>query len=168
MKSANLITAFVLVIVTLSGCKDDTVQPMPEAINEKLAFNVMELDHESMELAIQVGWLRGHLEKCLAKLEAQYGLEPVPFDWTKAMGFPKVKRNPNHPEWYTPKPRPFYVPYPTVKKSEINTEKYANPKHLSAYIETQLFARKAYMLGIDEYIKHLEERLKRIESHLEK
>lgn len=155
-----------LVVSTLTGCEDDTIQSTPKPISEKLVFNVMYLDHESMELTIQVRWLRRRLEKCLSELEMEKGLEPIPFDWTEAAGIPKVK---SKAKSRTIKPQPFYVPYPTIKRSKIKTEKrYTNPEILSAYIEIQLFAREAHMLGMDKYIEHLEGRLKRLEEHLNK
>jgi len=164
MKSLNLIMVFIFVVVTLLGCKDDTTESTPKPIGERLVFNVMALDHESMELTIQVRWLMGRLEKCLSELEMENGLEPIPFDWTEAAGFPKVK---SKSKSRTIKPQTFYVPYPTIKRSKIKTEKrYANPEILSAYIEIQLSARKAY--GMDKYIEHLEKRLKRLEEHLNK
>ena len=159
---------FILAVIVLSGCEDNTAESSLKPVEEKMVFNVMELDHESIELAIQVGWLRGRLDKCLSGLEEKAGLEPIPFDWIEARGFPKVKQNPNKPYPDTPKHQPFYVPYPTVKKSKIDAERYTDPKRLNAYIEMQLSARKANMLGMDKYIKHLEERLKRLEKHLNK
>jgi len=168
MKEPNLTIAFMLVVVTLLGCKENDTKPTPKPISEKLAFNVMELDHESIELAIQVGWLRGRLESCLFQLERKVGLEPKPFDWIEASGFPNIKRDPNRPERYALEPTSIYVPYPTIKKSGINIERYTDPEHLSIYIEKQLSARRAHMLGMDKYIKHLEERLKRLEEHLNK
>jgi hypothetical protein len=159
---------FMVVVITLLGCKDNTTQSTSKPIGEKLVFNVMELDHQAMELAIQVSWLRGRLEKCLSELEKSVGLEPMPFDWIEARGFPKIKRDPNHPEWYVSEPKSIYVPYPPIKKSEINVERYTDPERLSVYIEKQLSARKAHMLGMDKYIKHLEKRLQRLETHLEK
>lgn len=167
MRLLKPIMIFMVVVITLLGCKDDTTQSTPKPVEEKLLFNVMELDHESMELAIQVGWLRGRLERCLSELEKRVGLEPKPFDWIEARGFPKIKRDPNHPEWYVSEPKSIYVPYPPIKKSEINVERYIDPEHLSVYIEKRLSARKAYMLGMDKYIKHLEERLKRLQDYLE-
>jgi len=159
---------FILVVIVLSGCEDDTAQFTSRPVGKKLVFNVMELDHESIELAIQVGWLRGRLEKCLSGLEEKAGLEPMPFDWIEARGFPKTKQDPNKLYQDTSKQQPFYVPYPTVKKSKINLERYTDPEHLAMYIEKQLSARKAHMLGMDKYIKHLEERLKRLEERLNK
>ena len=168
MKLLTLIILFMGAVVCWAGCKDDTHRPASEAVSEKLVLKVMELDHDAMELSIQVCWLGGRLEKCLSELEKKAGIEPIPFDWVEVSGFPKIKQDPNKPSWYTSKLQPFYAPCPTVKKPEINIERYTNLEYLNAYIEIQLSARKAYMLGIDEYIKHLEERLKRLKGHLEK
>ncbi|HUV42180.1 MAG TPA: hypothetical protein VMW23_10370 [Sedimentisphaerales bacterium] len=168
MKPLNLIIVFILAVVVLLGCRDDTTESTSKPVEEEMIFNVLGLDHESMELAIQVGWLRGRFEKCLSELEKDVGLEPIPFDWIEKSGFPKTKRDPNHSEWYTSESQTFYVPYPTVKKPEINAGRYTDPKRLNAYIEMQLSARKTHMLGMDKYIKHLEERLKRLEERLNK
>lgn len=168
MKLLMLITLFAGLVVSLAGCKGDTHELASEALSENLVLNVMELDHQAMEFCIQVRWLRVCLETCLAELEAQHGLEPIPFDWAEASGFPKTK-------YYDPniaknalKSQPFYMPYPPVKKAEIKTERYTDPEMLSAYVGMQLSARKGNMLGMDKYIKHLEKRLKRLEEHLNK
>lgn len=168
IKSSTLIILFIGMVVSLVGCKGDTCQVASESVPEELVLNVMDIDHESMELAIQVGWLRGCLEKCLAELEAQHGLEPIPFDWAEARGFPKTKSDPNIAKKYALKSQPFYMPYPPVKRPEIKTERYTDPEILSAYIDIQLSARRVHMLGMDRYIKHLEERLKRLEENLTK
>lgn len=167
MKSLNLKIVFVLVVVTLAGCKDDTTQSPPKQISEKLAFNVMELDSRVTELSIQVGWLRYHLDSCLTELEAQHGLEPVPFDWAEARGFPKVKSDPNMAQKH-PSPQPFWVPYKVLPTREIEVEKYTDSERLAAVIGMKCRAITANMLGMDKYIKHLEERLKRLEEHSNK
>jgi len=168
MKLANLITAFILVIVTLLGCKDNTTQSTPEAVSEKLAFNVLTLQYRAQELSMQVAWLRAHLGKSLTKLERQYELEPMEFDWAEARGFPKIKRDPNQPERYLSKPRPFYVPYRGIKMREIKAEKYTNMAKLSATVILTNSSLANNMLGMDKCIEHLEKRLKRLEDHLEK
>ncbi len=167
MKPANMITVFMLIVVTLLGCKNNTAQPTPEAVSEKLAFNVRTLQYRAEESSMQVAWLRAHLEKCLRGLEKQHGLKPEKFDWAEAIGFPKVKRDPNHPERYLSKPRPFYVPYRGIKKPEIEIERYRDIEELSATVSLTNTTLANNMLGMDKYIKHLEERLKRLESHLE-
>jgi len=164
----NILIISFVTLLGITGCKDDTHELASKALSEKLVLNVMELDHQAMEFCIQVRWLRGCLEKCLAELEAQHGLEPIPFDWAEASGFPKTKSDPNIAKKYALKSQPFYMPYPPVKRPKIKTERYADPEILSAYIGIQLSARKAHMLGMDKYIKHLEERLKRIEERLNK
>ena len=128
----------------------------------------MELDRQVTDLAIQVGWLRYHLDRCLTELEAEKGLEPMKFDWTEAMGFPKVKRAPNHPERYASKPRLFYIPYRGIKMPELKTGKYTDMEMLSVIIGLTNRTLDNNMLGMDKYIKHLEERLKQLEEHLNK
>lgn len=114
---------------------------------------------------MQVAWFRAHLDKCLAELEAEHGLEPIEFDWTEAMGFPKIKRDPNVAK-YSSKPQPFYVPYRGIKVPEIETEKYTDMARLSATIGLTNRTLANNMLGMDKCIKHLEERLKRLEDRL--
>ena len=147
---------------------DNAAQSTPEAVSEELAFNVLTLQYQASELSMQVGWLRAHLGRCLAKLEKQYELEPIEFDWSEAMGFPKIKRDPNHPERYLSKLGPFYVPYRGIKMREIKAEKYTYMAKLSATEELTNSSLANNMLGMDKYIKHLEERLKRLEDHLKK
>ena len=141
----------------------------PTNISEKLAFRVMKLDHQAMEFSIQVHWFSDRLERCLAEIEAQKGLEPIPFDWDEAIGF-KMKSDPNITKLQScpSQSRPFYMPFPRVKKQKIKKEwyeRFSDPKNLSAYVEMQLSARKAYMLGMDRYIEHLEKRLKRLDPN---
>jgi len=167
MKPANMIAVFMLIVVTLLGCKDNTAQSTPEEVSEELVLNVLTLQYRTQELSMQVGWLRAHLEKCLRELEKQHGLKPEKFDWAEAIGFPKAKRDPNHPERYLSKPGPFYVPYRGIKTPELKTEKYTDMARLSATIGLTNTTLANNMLGMDKYIKHLEERLKRLEDYLE-
>lgn len=167
MKPEKLITVFIIVAISVVGCKDDTQQSTPETVSEKLVLNVLNLQYRAEELSMQVAWLRAHLEKCLRELEKQHGLKAEKFDWTSAMGFPKLKQDPNKPRWYTSKPRPFYVPYRGIKKPEIEIERYTDIEELSVTVGLTNSTLANNMLGMDKYIKHLEERLKRIENHLE-
>lgn len=153
-------------IVALLGCKDKTAALTPQPVDEKLTFRVLTLQYQARELSMQVGWLRAHLEKCLAKLEKQYELEPIEFDWRAARGFPKFKQDPNRSQWYTPKLQPFYVPYRGIKVPEIETEKYTDMARLSATIGLTNRTLANNMLGMDKYIKHFEKRLKRLEDRL--
>ncbi len=167
MKPPKLIIAFIVVAISVAGCKDDTQESAPEALSENLVYRVRTLQYRSEELSMQVAWLRSYLEKCLRELEKKYSLEPTEFDWRAAMGFPKFKRDPNHPERYTSKPRPFYVPYRGIKRPEVEIERYTNIEELSASVGSTNSSLANNMLGMDKYIKHLEERLKRLETHLE-
>jgi len=169
MKQPNLIIVFIFAVVAFSGCKDDTKESISKPEEEELALNVLKLNDESSELAIQVGWLGGRLEGCLSELEKNTGLEPMPFDWAEARGIPKFKNDPNHPEWYVKKPQPLYVPYPPIAKiakAETHVERFTDPEFLNVYIKKQLWVRKTYMRGMDKYIEHLEKRLKRLEEKI--
>ena len=165
MKPAIIIIALILSIVALLGCKDKTAALSPQPVDEKLAFRVLTLQYQASELSTQVVWLRAHLDKCLAELEDEHGLEPIQFDWTEAMGFPKIENDPNFAK-YSSKPKPFFVPYRGIKMLEINAEKYTDMAKLSATVELTNSVLANNMLGMDKYIKHLEERLKRLEDRL--
>ena len=154
-----------LAIITLFGCKRKTTATVPKSADEKLVFRVLTLQYQAEELSMQVGWLRANLERCLAELEAERGLEPIKFDWTEAMGFPKVKSDPNHSEQRVLEPKPFYIPYRGINTPELKTEKYTDMEMLSATIGLTNRTLDNNMLGMNEYIKHLEERLKRLEEH---
>ena len=164
MRTLKLIVTFTLLIITLLGCKNKTTTPAPQLVDEELAFRVLTLQYQARELSMQVGWLRANLENCLAELETERGLEPIEFDWTEAMGFPKVKRDPNHPERYVSEPKPFYIPYRGIKVPELKTGKYTDMEMLSATIGLTSDTLDNNMLGMDKYIKHLEERLKRLDE----
>jgi len=164
----KLIIVFIIVAISVVGCKDDAQESSPEAVSKKLVYRVRMLQYQARESSMQVGWLRAHLGKCLRELEKQYQLEPIEFDWDEARGFPKFKRDPNHPERYMPKPGPFYVPYRGIKKPEIEIERYTRIEELSATVVQTNRMLENNMLGMDKYIKHLEERLKRLEEHLNK
>jgi len=165
MKPATIIISLILSIVALLGCKDKTAALTPQPVDEKLAFRVLTLQYRASELSMQVGWLRAHLDKCLAELEKEHGLEQIQFDWTEAMGFPKIEKDPNLAK-YSSKPKPFFVPYPGIKIPEINAKKYTDMAKLSATVELTNSVLANNMLGMDKYIKHLEERLKRLEGRL--
>lgn len=168
MKTLKISTVLMLAIITLVGCKRKTTATAPQSVDEELVFRVLKLRYQAEELCMQVGWLRANLEKCLAELEAERGLEPIKFDWSEAMGFPKVKGGPNLPEQRVTEPKPFYIPYRGIKMPELETEKYTDMEMLSATIGLTNRTLDNNMLGMDEYIEHLEERLKRLEEYLEK
>jgi len=168
MKPLKLIISLMLPVVTLLGCKDKTASYIPRPVEEKLALRVLTLQYQARESSMQVAWFKGRLEKCLSELEKDKGLEPIPFDWAEAMGLPKFKRDPNHPERYASKPRPFYTPYRGIKRPEIKIERYRHIEKLSSTVSLTNSTLENNMLGMDKYIKHLEERLKRLEEHLNK
>ena len=101
----------------ITSCKE-------EPVNKDLAFSVMSLQEQALELKVQTFWLKTHLNSCLSELEKQRGLKPMEFDLEKAMGLPKLKSVPD----ITKKHQPFYTPYKPFQKQTIKSEDWTNER----------------------------------------
>jgi hypothetical protein len=136
-------------------------------VDEKLVSRVLRLQYQARELSMQVNWFRANLERCLVELEAEHELEPIEFDWAEAMGLPEIKSKADYNEQYDSK-NPFCIPYRGINKPKSKTEKYTDVEMLSAVIDLTSRTLENNMFGMDEYIKHLEKRLARLEEYIGK
>jgi hypothetical protein len=126
----------------------------------------MKLDHQAMQSYIRIEWCAGRLDKSLSQLEKMSGLEEMPFDWAKVHGLPKPRYDKPAIKRYVP----FYVPCPNIPDipaHAIAVQQYSDPEILRAYIEMQM-NRGGYYQSMDEYIRHTEKRLKRLEDYFAK
>lgn len=165
MKLLMLRLLFTGLVIFLAGCKD-TNKSSPQALDERLVIDIMKLDHQAVQSLIRMGWFAGRLDKCLSQLEKMSGLEKMPFDWAKVYNLPKTKYDKPSIKKYMP----FYVPCPNIPDipaHAIAVQLYSDPQFLRAYLELQMH-RGGTLLGWDEYIRHTEKRLKRLEDYFAK
>lgn len=116
---------------------------------------------QSEELSAQNHWLRRSLDKCIEKLEAERGLEPIPLKYRLPLkGEPSlVDRYPQHPEpWFMPYEGSIAEPLPELRDIAM----------LKAMMGIHSVSVKMFILTTDDWIENFEKRMKRLEECLEK
>ena len=116
------------------------------------------------ELMTQNRWLRRSLDKCLEKLEAERGLEPIPLPLE--CGLP-LRGDPNLADKYPQTSEPFFVPYESPKIEPFLADKPSNIRMLIAMMNMRSMSVKQHITITDDWIENFEKRLKRLEDHLE-
>lgn len=112
------------------------------------------------ELAAQNRWLRRSLDKCLEKLETEMGLEPIPRKYQQVLrGDPKLA------DEYPQPSESWFVPYESP-----DTKPLSEPRDilmLKAMMSLRSASMRMYVSYTEDWIENFEQRLKRLESHLE-
>lgn len=174
MNSIKLCWLVLASAVTILGCRKSSTEVELISLQEHtdaLAPHVKLLQQQTLELMWQHAWLRHRLEKCIEKLEADRGLEPIPLENPAAtmyeeMRWRKGKFDPNTATKYTRPPEPFYLPYESPNQPAFPTDKQHDIRTLIALLRLQSNSIKLYMSSADDWIGNFEKRLKRLEGCL--
>jgi len=164
------INCLVLVwIMAVGGCQQGHTGVEKVSVQDHadaLAGQVRLIQEQTLELMAQHKWLKHRLEKCIEKLEAERGLEPIPFDWSKKMEIDYLpwKRDPK----YAPPPELWFVPYESPNTPAWPVDKQHDIRTLIALLRLQSTTLGMYMVSTHDRIENFEKRLKRLESNLEK
>ncbi|MCJ7777749.1 MAG: hypothetical protein MUP16_05490 [Sedimentisphaerales bacterium] len=155
-----------LIIFSIAGCKNKSTQPSSEKVSKELVDSFKKLDQETIDITIRNRWLAERLDAALAELERCHGLETPVFDFGKASGGIPDSSKPG----FKRKEPEFYAPYPILSKSNLPTryEAYVHSESLTAHINMQMRIREPIHFGTDKYVEYLEQRMKRLEEHLDK
>lgn len=139
----------------------------PIAIDVNLLSSRMQLfQQQTLELRMQHAWLSRCLDKCLEKLEAERGLEPISYDRFKETGYPRTKYcDPNTAKKYVQPHEPWFIPYKTG--GEPSFDRFHDIKTQASLLNNQSIRVKWYLSSTGSRIENFEERLKRLEGHLE-
>ncbi len=175
MKAAHHIRVWagLVLIGILSGCCDEHRYVDKRSVQENadaLVPNVRLIQEETLKLMTQHKWLISRLDKCLERLEAERGLEPIPLksveDKYREMGYPLPITDPNIVKQYGPPPEPFYRPYEDPNVPAWPTDKEYDLETLLALLRLQSLSIKLYVYSTDDWIENLEQRLKRLEGQM--
>ena len=121
-------------------------------------FEIM--NKQMMELVSQNRWYRERLDKCLGVIEAEKGLEPMPFDpypWP-------IKGDSNLAN--EPKEEPLYLPYKSLSATPLSDPN--NIYVFNSLLNLQMLSVNFLMPDSDARIKNFELRLKRLDENLNK
>jgi len=132
-----------------------------------LSSRIQLFQQHTLELRMQHAWLSRCLDKCLEKLEAEKGLEPIPYDRFKETDYPRTKYyDPNAVKKYAQPHEPWFIPYKTVGKPYF--DRFHDIKTQAILLNKQSIRVKLYLSSMNHRIENFEERLKRLEEHLNK
>ncbi len=137
---------------------------------DSLGLCVRTAEKQTLDLIAQHKWLKHRLDRCIEKLEAERGLTPMPVENLTANMYAHLQRSkidPNETMKYAPKTEPFYVPYECPNQPDFPTNRHYDIGTIRALLGLQCTATAMYMSDSKNWIANFEERLKRLESHLE-
>ena len=161
-----------ILVLTMFGCREQATEVDQSSIQEHadaLAPGVRVIQERTLELIAQHKWLKCRLEKCIEKLEAERGLEPIPVETAagkfREMFMPARKFDPNEAMKYAPKPELFYVPYESPNLPAWPVGKQRDIRKLIALLNLQSLTIALYMYSTDDSIENFEKRLQRIDAN---
>jgi len=115
------------------------------------------------EIKVQNQWLRRRLDKCLEKLEAERGLEPM----LPERDLPLVSA-PNLAGKYFQDSEPWFAPYEEPNVPSVLEDPDTMVKQLVCIMGIKNASNRVYLDFSVSRIKNFEKRLKRLESYMEK
>lgn len=112
------------------------------------------------ELEAQNQWLRRSMNKCLEKLEAEKGLEPI----LPTHHLP-LRSDPNLAENYPQVSKPWFVPYEEPNVPSLLEEPDTSVKLLACLMGIRAMSIRVYLDSSTSWIANFEERLKRLDPN---
>jgi hypothetical protein len=114
------------------------------------------------ELKAQHNWLKHSLDKCIKTLETERRLEPIP----RKHHLPLIG-DPNLVDEYSHLSEPWFFPYEEPNLPSMLEEPDDSVKCLVGMMGIRIASDRLYLDSSTSYIDNFEERLKRLEDHLE-
>lgn len=118
------------------------------------------------DLSYTTGWLKRHLDTCLALLESERGLDPIP---KARLGFtPYVQDQTGQQDSAMPSckaPEPFFVPYEKPKPYVEKNSEENNLRMLQCKINLAAMAIAMSRYSVEMDIDNFQQRLKRLDPN---
>lgn len=159
-----LVYLLLFLVAVLGGCKPEPRDKTHDS--ERMALSLMpqiQTTYEQTQLLVsQNKWLRQSLDRCIKRLEIERNLEPI----TIKHPLPIIG-DPNFSNVCPSKHEPWFVAYerPVI---EPLADESAPLKILKALMGINSVSLKHHIAYTDGWIDNFEERMKRLEKHLEK
>jgi hypothetical protein len=142
--------------------------PNSEAFVKSILPQVNMMCDQTRELSAENRWLKRSFDKCIEKLEAERGLEPIPikplFDFDRHL----KNYDTNHTAKISNKMNePFFTPYkiPVSEPIELRRNDVDNIARVRALMGLRIMAVQMAMYSENNRMINFEERLKRLDAN---